>query len=77
MSMGKLIEIKKGLPSAVPFYAQGRIRKIVANATCAPRGEQWRRAFPYLITQGRIRKIVANATCAPRGANSLLTLEGL
>ncbi len=30
-------------------YAQGRIRKIVADATCAPRGEQWRRAFPYSI----------------------------
>ncbi len=52
---------------AVLFYAQGRTDEIVANATCAPRGEQGRRAFPYSIAQGRVRKIVAEATRAPRG----------
>ena len=35
----------------VLLYAHGRIRIIVAEATCAPRGEQGRRAFPYLIVQ--------------------------
>ena len=62
------------------FYAQGCIRKIVADATCTPRGEQWRRAFPCSNAQGRVRKIVAEATCAPdlflNGKNVLCKIMG-
>lgn len=31
------------------IYAPGRIRKFVADATCARCGEWWRRAFPHSI----------------------------
>ena len=38
---------------AFPYsMVQGRIREIVADATCAPRGEQCRWECPCLIVQG-------------------------
>ncbi len=47
-------------------YRQGRTDEIAADATCAPRGEQGRKAFPYsIIGRGAQMEYVSKADGCP------------